>query len=367
MSGTRGSLLLTALLLAVPAGSSLAEPVEAGYRAFERQEWSLAYESVAMAAEQGDPRARYLLSRLFADGLGVPEDPVTALTLLILAAQGDHPQAQYHLGNHYQQGALLARDPALAHRWWQRAAEQGVADAQLRLAAAYALGFGVERDREAAIGWYRRAAEQGVPEAIVILSREGFSDVAGGQSPDGWYVRASEGHASTSISGIRLPVDIGAATGLSWQRRLSARSPIVESDRITGRMPSSVALVTDSGAVLPGANIVSPVTVVESDHADNWIAQQPAEYFTLQLFSSDKRQSAERLVQSLESELPVTIFPFDRFGYRWYGVLAGSFATMDGARAARGRLVGKNGLETPWIRRFRSLRMSGPGSQQAAR
>jgi len=354
--------LLGWILLAAPAAAIPADPVDAGYQAFQQQQWQTAYEYLVLPAGEGDPRAQYLLSRLFSEGLGVTTDPVTALTFLTFAARGDHPQAQYRLGNHYHRGDLMERDPVLAHQWWQRAAEQGLVDAQLRLAAAYMLGLGVEPDRERAIGWYRRAAEQGSSEAVAILSRDESLRFDAALLPPTQrdYSREADGQAAgSSLKVPEHPVAVEAES-LHWQRRVSAHSRLVESVRLSGGVPTPK----------PVSAGVAPVPVAESAAAtggDDWFARQPAEYFTLQLFSSDKRHSAERVARGLDSDLPVAIFSFNRFGYRWFGVLAGSFESIEQARAAREGLLQNNRLEQPWIRRFRSVRKSEPESQQVSR
>ncbi|MCW8905631.1 MAG: SPOR domain-containing protein [Sedimenticola sp.] len=360
MKRPRSRWLLSWLLLAAPAAAMPGDPVEAGYQAFEQEQWQTAYEYAVLPAGQGDPRAQYLLSRLFSEGHGVPADPVTALTFLTFAARGDHPQAQYRLGNHYHRGELMERDPVLAHQWWQRAAEQGVIEAQLRLAAAYALGLGVERDRERAIGWYRRAAEQGSAEAAAILSRDGFPVLAETPSVPGDYSRVSDGRAEDNSQRVAGYPVAAKRESIPWQHRVSGRSVVVESIRLSGGIPNPDPVLANAASVpaVPSASELGD---------DDWFARQPAEYFTLQLFSSDKRHSAERVARQLNSDLPVAIFSFNRFGYRWFGVLAGSFEGIEQARVAREVLLQNNSLEQPWIRRFRSVRKSEPQSKQVSR
>lgn len=356
---------VVALLLMLSATQLLADPVQAGYQAFEQQQWQEAYEYAALPAGQGDPRAQYLLSRLFAAGLGVQADPVTALTFLTFAAQGNHPQAQYQLGNHYQQGDLMARDPVLAHLWWRRAAEQGLVDAQLRLAASYALGVGVEKQPQAAIEWYQRAAAQGSDEAVAILGRRRFSPATGFPVPENSHAREWDGTAVAV--GSRAPTRVTTeSSGIArWQYRVAEGSAPVASDRLAGRIPAASQEPAKSEPVVLAESSGPAISTTGSLHDETWIARQPADNFTLQLFSSDKRQSAERVVRNLASDLPVTLFPFDRFGYRWYGVLAGSFDGIRQAQLARDRLLRDNQLERPWIRRFRSVRKSDLERQQA--
>ncbi len=171
-----GKLLSIAGLLWGAQCVAAADPVQAGYHAFEQQQWRDAYEYWVPEADRGNAEAQFYLSRLFRDGLGVESSEVTALTLLMLAAEGGHAAAAYRLGNLYHTGELIEQDGERALYWWRRAAGQGDVAAQLRLAALYYLGWMVEPDHEKTLEWYRRAADNGSQRALVMLDRLEFAD-----------------------------------------------------------------------------------------------------------------------------------------------------------------------------------------------
>ncbi len=338
-------LLAACLLWGVESGAAI-DPVQAGYRAYQQQQWRDAYEYWAPEADRGNAAAQFYLSELFYAGLGVEPSPVTALTLLIMAAEGGHGAAAYRLGNLYHTGELIEPDSKRALFWWRRAAGQGEVSAQLRLGALYYLGWMVERDLNQAQEWYRRAAENGSQRAAVMLEQ-----LSAMKSPR--YDHAVELMRFSDSRAISLQSETtrdGVVAGSSELSLVAAGQSLrLQGEPVT---PADAAL---AGSTPAPAKSVSDAAIVAGQDDLDWIAAQPEENFTLQLFSSDKRESAERLARMLKSPWPVVILPFDRFGYRWFGVLAGSFETLDQAKQAKQQLLADNSIEPPWIRRFRRI------------
>ncbi|PLX63241.1 SPOR domain-containing protein [Sedimenticola selenatireducens] len=342
-----GKLLLIAGLLWGTQCAAAVDPVQAGYRAFEQQQWRDAYEYWVPEADRGNAEAQFYLSRLFRDGLGVEPSEVTALTLLMLAAEGGHAAAAYRLGNLYHTGELIEQDGERALYWWRRAAGQGDVAAQLRLAALHYLGWMVEPDHEKTLEWYRRAADNGSQRALVMLDHLEFADspIYSG-SVDVMQVAVSDAALRLMATGVAA-----SGTGSDAVTLVASR----QSARLLGQTVTPADLAVDESALL-SATPTGDVAVVASQNDLAWIEDQPEDNFTLQLFSSDKRESAERVARMLKSSWRVAIFPFDRFGYRWFGVLAGSFDSMQQATQAKDRLLADNPIESPWIRRFQNVR-----------
>lgn len=339
-------LLLAACLLWGETGMAAIDPVQAGYRAYQQEQWRDAYEYWAPEADRGNAAAQFYLSRLFQDGLGVEPSPVTALTLLIMAAEGGHGAAAYRLGNLYHTGELIEGDRERALYWWRQAAEQGDESAQLRLAALYYLGWMVERDLQQAREWYGRAAGSGSQRAALMLDRLAtMKSPRFDKSVD--LVQVGE---SRAIALLPEPAKRAADAGSSRVAAIASGQSL----RLQGESVTAADAALAGAAATLGASIAD-TAVVDDQNDLNWIAAQPEENFTLQLFSSDKRDSAERLARTLKSPWRVTILPFDRFGYRWFGVLAGSFDTLEQAKQAKQQLLADNPIEAPWVRRFRHL------------
>ena len=63
-----------------------------GQAAFERQDYSTALYELEPLAAQGDGRAEYLVGIIYRDGLGVPQDYVTAYAWLHVAQARGKPR-----------------------------------------------------------------------------------------------------------------------------------------------------------------------------------------------------------------------------------------------------------------------------------
>jgi TPR repeat protein len=113
------------------------------------------------AAEAGSPEAQFLLSRCYAIGAGVAEDPELRMQWLRKAADQGHGDAQADLATIYWSGEGVTRDRAEAVRYIRMAAEKGLARAQVQLGICYTTGQGVAEDPVAAVEWFRKAADQG--------------------------------------------------------------------------------------------------------------------------------------------------------------------------------------------------------------
>lgn len=88
-----------------------------------------------------------------------------------VAQQGD-PRAQYLLGYMHEKGQGGERNFEAAARWYQQAAEAGHPQSQYRLAVGYLCGVGgLPKDEEKAAAWLRRSAEAGYPKAQKVLAQ----------------------------------------------------------------------------------------------------------------------------------------------------------------------------------------------------
>ncbi|MEZ5293767.1 MAG: tetratricopeptide repeat protein [Vicinamibacterales bacterium] len=127
--------------------------------------------SVRRQADAGSIEAAFLMGTAYDEGLGVAEDPATALRWLQKAAAGGHTLAEHNIGNAYLAGRGVAADPAAAVTWWLKAASKGDAVPQLRLGEAYETGRGVAVDLDSARRWYADAAARGNAAAKAALKR----------------------------------------------------------------------------------------------------------------------------------------------------------------------------------------------------
>jgi TPR repeat protein len=162
----------------------------------------------SIAAHGGNPKARYVLGKMYEQGLGgVPKDENKAADLYeqaasagvrevvprlqSLAAPGGNPKAQYVLGRIYEGGWVgVGKDGEMARRMYEQAANAGVGEAAEPLGCLLSVLAMNERDRRRqdelnvqAIKWLTFASEQGRPRAQWFLALM-YQDGLGGLDVD---------------------------------------------------------------------------------------------------------------------------------------------------------------------------------------
>jgi uncharacterized protein len=178
------------------------------------QDYKEAVKWYRLAAEQGNAQAQVNLGEMYYDGLGVPKDYKEAFKWTKLAAEQGHPYAQHNLEGMYQQGQGVPQDDQdgsfdlfdgmdamekgnykTAHRIFLKLAKKGDAGVQFFLTLMYLKGEGVPQDYKEAAKWCRLAAEQGFPDAQLILGvmyRDGQGVPQDYKEAVKWYRLAAE-------------------------------------------------------------------------------------------------------------------------------------------------------------------------------
>lgn len=226
--------------------------VEARYRngvlAFLKGKFTQAYEALAPLAENGHTRAQFVLSKLYARGLGVEKkDEEKAAELVEKAAVGGLAVAQYAYGDLLFRGTGVKQDREAAAGWYQRAASQGHGEARFKLAAIYYAGEGVPKDQRRGLKLYRAAAEDGHPVAMTTMGVMHFNGSIVKKSErlarDWWLKAAYAGEINAMVfvariyhRSTKLPRDYTNAyvwyTMAAERGDISARKERVALDRV---------------------------------------------------------------------------------------------------------------------------------------
>src|SRR5215471_13157768 len=177
---------------------------DAAYEAFDQGKYLTALDLAQKAAEKGDPQAHTLVGRIYAEGVGVPQNLTLAARWFARAAElGDvegtfaygvmlakgqgvpkdleaagrmseaaaarrHPLANYNLARLFLSGQGKPENPYRAFGHMLFAAESGVAAAQYDLGNLYATGTGVDPPNAfEAAKWIGKAAAAGHTDAQV--------------------------------------------------------------------------------------------------------------------------------------------------------------------------------------------------------
>jgi TPR repeat protein len=150
---------------------------ETGVTAFDRGDFTTAYDEWLPVAAGGDPFAQRNIGHLYRLGLGVPQDFAVALSWYRRAANQGLVRAQANLANMMLRGQGIDHDPEGAAYWFHRAASAGHAISQFNIGQMYRKGLAVPQHRGLALGWFHLAADVGHErsiELVAIMSAEGI-------------------------------------------------------------------------------------------------------------------------------------------------------------------------------------------------
>jgi outer membrane protein assembly factor BamD len=136
------------------------------------------------------------------------------------------------------------------------------------------------------------------------------------------------------------------------------QAPIEAGAHPAGQADDGAAPDTDTSpatAPPPPAEAISdgaaPEPRNDGPHREDWIAQQNADAWTIQLFSTGNEQALLNFVEHHKLE-DAAYYRVTRDDKLWYSLIYGAFTDIDAARAAAERLPRAVLGERPWIRNF---------------
>lgn len=103
------------------------------------------FKFMAECARRGNPASMVYLSQMYADGLGVEQDPSQARAWLRRAAETGYSAAEFHYGTALLLGIGGPADPPAARYWLRRAAEHGDDDARSIVNSDFSLRIAAQR------------------------------------------------------------------------------------------------------------------------------------------------------------------------------------------------------------------------------
>lgn len=133
-------LLAFALCLFLSTGTAHAS-FEEGKAAFDRKDWPVATQYLLPLAQEEHAGALLLFGKMYADGLGIPQDLKKAFDLFLRSAKKGNTEAMVSVAAFYG-GDQTAVEPnkKAALEWFRKAAEQNHSVAQFALGMALTAG-----------------------------------------------------------------------------------------------------------------------------------------------------------------------------------------------------------------------------------
>jgi len=119
------------------------------------------FNSVLKQANTGNPKAMFLVARLYEQGKGTSKNLKAASKWYQKSASQNYAAANARLGKMYLEGISVKKNISKAFSLLNLAAIQGIPVAQFNLAILYELGVGTKKDLQEAIKWYDFAAKGG--------------------------------------------------------------------------------------------------------------------------------------------------------------------------------------------------------------
>lgn len=142
------------------------------------EELNTAFRLARLAADDGDGRARALVGRMYAEGIGVRKDLKVGLEYLTVQEKAKLPDAYNELGNVYRSTASDITNKSKAAEYFRLGAQAGQREAAESLGVMLHTGEGIPRNLPEAARYYEIAIKSGYPRAMnnladIYLSGEG--------------------------------------------------------------------------------------------------------------------------------------------------------------------------------------------------
>ncbi|MEJ1297841.1 MAG: SPOR domain-containing protein [Candidatus Sedimenticola sp. (ex Thyasira tokunagai)] len=357
-----------------------------------------AFELLSLSSESGFAPAQYALGNSYKNGWHVKKDLKQAVHWWEKSAKQGFARAQYSLGVLHYLGKGVKKDYKRAVTWYRRAALAGSSEARQTLKRLNvplkpeSLGQPISTTPATSPVTPESSDDRKLsppPEPIVVET--------GGKSAKKLVFKDSDFDPNVAMEkkGLNLSFTTGDYDGLSKRSDLEKSDEMrLMASRILGRDDAeeeSEPIPQPQTANLSEAQMESlPVNVVNEVTEDNaeaktstgkdqgsvvaltadekkisysrglaWIEEQQPDHYTLQLFSSNKRDNTYNFFKLLKSDWPTAIFSFEHSsGEPWYGVIIGSFTGYSEAKAAEvGFSAGRGGSIT-WIREFGGIQQT---------
>lgn len=115
------------------------------------------------------------------------------------------------------------------------------------------------------------------------------------------------------------------------------------------RFEFDVGTVKTATKTTESASTDKPVAGI---HDSNWIRQQSAQHYTLQLFGTRTQTAAQAFIQQHHLQGDLAIFHTQKQGGDWYSVIMGNYPDQHAAHQASTKLPALIQKAKPWVRRF---------------
>lgn len=164
-------------------------------------------------AEKGNPKAMYVLSMAYQNGLYVPKDELKGLEYLKKSAKAGYVEAEYALSYLYLTGMYVPKDYEKGVYYMTKAAEQGLPTAQNNIGMLLIKGEVVKQDYKTGMYWLNKAASSDNPMAnynLGLVYELGMGVSKNPSKAGEYFILAANGQYIEAISKVVDMYSIGS-------------------------------------------------------------------------------------------------------------------------------------------------------------
>ena len=344
---------------------------EEGKKAYLDKDYAQALAILEPLAESGNSQAQVTMGIMYDFGHGVAKDQAKAVEWYIKAAEQGIPVVQHDVGVKYFQGQGVEQDYLKAAYWWEQSANAGLADSQFNLGLLYYRGIGLEVDYQKASDLFISAAKQDHPHAqysLAVMYAFGQGLNKDYEQALKWFRKSASHDVAQAQFNLGVfyengyALDVNIATAKKWYA-LAAKSGLAEAKSKLSELEQSdkKPIQHPDVAKLASSQLVQAKPPVQTKarapgnsniRREDWVMQQPAETYTLQLSSLLNEKDLIRFIQKNQLVENAAYIEVIIKGKTRYNALYGSYPTYAQAKDAISTLPVSLGKNKPWIRNF---------------
>jgi len=274
------------------------------------------------AANQGNTEGMYNLSLIYKRGTGVPVNTHQYHYWLKQAAEHDYAPAQYDLGLMLLYGKEMDRSVSEGKNWLVKSANNGSVDAQYYLGTLLLNGHILRPDKETAQKLLTAAAQQGhkgAKQALIDMKQTKVSN--------------SSRHRTDEVL------------------TSSSKLPAVKEPPTSKTTPKSKSVVLNQSLVdkPTDKSRSKPLPAVSQDQTQ-WLLQQSADMYTIQLIASNDKTGIKQYLKKLPAGITPFTYRFNKGDKIWIAVATGVYHDHGEAALAIKALPANIRKSKPWIR-----------------
>ena len=351
--------------------SVVAATYEEGKKAYLAQDYDLALKILKPLAENGNAQAQITLGLMHDYGHGVEKSASESIKWYLMAAEQGVPLVQHDMGVKYFQGQGVEQNYNEAAKWWEMSANAGIADSQFNLGLMYYRGIGIEKDYVKAAKLFEAAAEQGHGNAqysLAVMYAFGQSKEKSYSTALKWFNKAAEQNVAQAQfnlgvfneNGYGLAKDLNKAR--EWYQ-LAANQGLQEAIEKLKTLPKQKTITvakeksieTISGKPVIENNTAEPVekstpATTNKLNLSQWLRQQPADNYTIQLGSVVNEKDIIKYIQSSGLDSNAGYIEVIVDGITRYTAIYGLYDTYQKAELAVNELPKAVQNTKPWVR-----------------